>query len=228
MNDRDIDDILGRAADASSEVDPALLRRISASMASSLQPVRPIAPSWLLALGLVLVSLAMAILSASLLGMHGLRKLGTVQIGSIFTVLGILALLVSITSVSAMTPGSKHWVSSFTLLAIGLAAWLAADALLFRDYQMGRFVPEGVRCLLAGLIVAAPTGVLCWLILRRGFAVNPASAGLAAGTLAGLAGLVMLELHCAIVLAPHIMTWHTAVVPISALVGMVVAQIPRK
>jgi hypothetical protein len=42
---------------------------------------------------------------------------------------------------------------------------------------------------------------------------------LAAGTLAGLAGVGMLELHCPNFQATHILVWHTAVVPVSAALG---------
>jgi hypothetical protein len=62
-------------------------------------------------------------------------------------------------------------------------------------------------------------------VLRRGFAVNPAGAGLAAGTLAGLAGLLMLEIHCPNFRAPHVMVWHTAVVPVSAVTGWLLVKI---
>jgi hypothetical protein len=56
---------------------------------------------------------------------------------------------------------------------------------------------QGVVCLSAGLLHAIPAALASWLLLRRGFAVNPVAAGLVAGTLAGLAGVTMLELHCA-------------------------------
>jgi hypothetical protein len=56
-------------------------------------------------------------------------------------------------------------------------------------------------------------------MLRHGFAVNAASAGLVAGTLGGLAGVGMLELHCPNLQAAHILVWHTAVVPVSAALG---------
>jgi hypothetical protein len=40
-----------------------------------------------------------------------------------------------------------------------------------------------------------------------------------AGTLAGLAGVTMLELHCPNFEALHVMLWHTAVVPASGAAG---------
>jgi hypothetical protein len=49
------------------------------------------------------------------------------------------------------------------------------------------------------------------------------AAGFVGGTLAGLAGVTLLELHCANFEALHILVWHTAVVPVSAAIGALVA-----
>jgi hypothetical protein len=73
------------------------------------------------------------------------------------------------------------------------------------------------------LFHAIPAALASWLLLRRGFAVNSVAAGLVAGTLAGLAGVTMLELHCANLQAPHVMLWHTAVMPVSAAAGALLA-----
>jgi hypothetical protein len=62
-------------------------------------------------------------------------------------------------------------------------------------------------------------------VLRRGFAVDPRAAGLAAGSLAGLAGVAMLELHCANFEAPHVMLWHTAVIWVAAAAATIGAQL---
>ena len=82
-------------------------------------------------------------------------------------------------------------------------------------------------CLTAGLLHAVPAALASWLLLRRGFAVNPVAAGLVAGTLAGLAGVTMLELHCANFQALHVMLWHTAVIPVSGAVGALVGRLWR-
>ena len=103
------------------------------------------------------------------------------------------------------------------------AALLGVFALVFRDYRTDHFISAGIACLLTGLLLAIPAALLSWLLLARGFAVNPVAAGLAGGALAGLCGVTMLELHCANFQALHVLVWHTAVVPLSAALGALVA-----
>ena len=220
MRDKDIDDILGRTP----PVDAALLERVSASMGTTLRPVRPVAPRWVLTSGLWAVSTGVAIAAAFAFGLDGFRRLTGAETGVIFPGMVILTLLAALISVGAMTPGGLRW-SPTQLLVLVLVACIAVDAALFRDYQMTSFVPQGIPCLRAGLLVSVPAGAGSWLVLRRGFAVNRTAAGLAAGTLAGLAGLTMLEFHCANFNAMHVMVWHTAVVPVSGLVGAIVARL---
>lgn len=224
MTDKNIDEILKRTE----PVDPALLNRVSSTIACSLDPVRPLAPLWVLAVALVCAAAICASAAAYIFGFNGLQKLPESNAALIFPVLAISLLAAALASASAMAPGASVRINPRTLLIVILAAWLGVDAALFHNYTMDEFVREGVPCLRAGLIVAAPAGAASWVILRRGFAVNPGAAGLAAGTLAGLAGLIMLEFHCAHFEAPHIMFWHTAVVPISALAGALVAALARR
>ncbi len=219
MTDKDIDGILRQAAQAPHEVDPALLDRVARSIGSSLRPVRPLPPAWVLASGLVLICVAVALAGAARLGLYGIQKLSGLERALIFPALAILLWLAATASVAEMVPGSQRRMAPLSLLGTGSLVLIAVFAFLFRDYRTDQFVPQGVACLIAGLLHAIPAALLSWLLLRRGFAVNPVAAGLVAGTLGGLAGVTMLELHCPNFLALHVMVWHTAVVPVSAAAG---------
>jgi hypothetical protein len=221
VKEKDIDDLL--AAQAPHEVDPALVARVSATIGASLAPVRPIAPVWMLAWLLLLLSLGIAVVSAFALGMYGIQKMDGAEMGTIFPVLALFIWLAAVMSAALMTPGSR-WRNPQVLLIAILSLWIAIDGVFFHDYSMGAFVPEGIPCLRAGLIIAVPAGIGAWMVLRRGFAVDRTAAGLAAGTLAGLAGVTMLELHCPNFRALHVMVWHTAVIPVSGLVGAALAN----
>ncbi len=228
MKDREIDDILKRAAQASPGVDPALLNRITGSMGASMGPVRPLPPAWLLAGGLALICAAVALIGASVLGLHGIEAMSVWDRALIFPTLGILIWLAASICVGENIPGSRRWASPTVLLCAGSLALLGVFAVLFHDYHTERFVSQGIICLRAGLVHAIPTAIGIWWLLRRGFAVNRTSAGLVAGTLAGLAGVTMLELHCPNFEAPHVMVWHTAVMLVSAGVGALLARVaPR-
>jgi hypothetical protein len=223
VTDEEVDKILQKASRVAPEVEPALLKRIADSINSSLRPVRPLPPTWVLTGGLALICAAVAVSAAARAGFYGIEKLGTWERVLIFTTLGILVWAAAKEFVSQLIPGSRQRLGVGALLMIVGAALLGVFALVFRDYRTDHFISAGIACLLTGLLAAIPAALLSWLLLARGFAVNPVAAGLAGGALAGLCGVTMLELHCANFQALHVLVWHTAVVPLSAALGALVA-----
>jgi hypothetical protein len=224
MEHSEIDRILESAESASAPVDPELLRTISTHIRGSLRPVRPLLSSRALASRLLFISVAVAFASAALLGLHGIRKLSLVEDALIFPILAVMTWLSAQVSAAGMAPGSRRRAAPGTVLLAASLSIVAVFALLFHDYRTERFVPQGLACLIAGLVVAVPAAAAGWLLLRRGYAVNRTAAGLAMGTLASLAGVTMLELHCANFEAWHVMVWHTAVIPVSAAAGALIAR----
>jgi hypothetical protein len=170
------------------------------------------------------IFLAVSIAGGALLGFYGLEKLTPVAIGLIFSPLAVVAVLGAAATVNSMIPGSKRPAHPAILMAAGCVLMEAIFALLFRDYRTDSFVRQGLVCLKAGLIWTTPTALAVWLVLRRGFAVDSRAAGAAIGSLAGFAGLAVLELHCANFRVAHILVWHVAVVPIAALAGYLVGS----
>lgn len=223
MRDGEIDEVLRKAAGAPHAVDPALLKRVADSIQRSLRPVRPLPSTRVLTAALWLICAAVALAGAARAGFFGIEKMDLVERALVFSTLAVLAWVAGTEFVNEMIPGSRRRLSPGRLLAVGSVVLVGVFALLFRDHRIDHFVSSGIACLLAGLLHAVPAGLLSWLLLRRGFAVNPVSAGLVAGTLGGLAGVGMLELHCANFEAAHVLVWHTAVVPLSAAVGALVA-----
>ena len=227
MKDDEIDDILKHAAGASPDIDPAVLERVTESLASSLHPVRPMAASWVLVSALVLVCGCVAIAGAVLLGPYGIGKMSALEITLILPVVGSLIWLAAVASVREMIPGSSHPFAQWVVPAGSSLALVAVFALAFDHYGTERFVPQGLKCLSAGLLFALPAALAGWLVLSRGFAVNQIAAGLAQGVLAGLAGIGMLELHCANFEGPHQMLWHVAVLPLCGAAGVLAVWLIR-
>ena len=223
MRDEEVDKVLQNASGVAPQVEAALLKRIADSINSSLRPVRPLPPTWVLTGVLALICAAVAVAAAACTGFYGIGKLGLWERVLIFSTLGILVWVAGKEFVSQLIPGSRQHLSVGAFLTIGSAALLGVFALVFRDYHTEHFLSAGVACLLTGLLLAIPAAFVSWLLLRRGFAVNSVAAGAAGGGLAGLSGVTMLELHCANFQALHVLVWHTAVVPVSAASGALVA-----
>jgi hypothetical protein len=219
VNDKEIDGILERAAQRPHDLEPALLSRLAASIKSSLQPVRPLPSTSVLVGGLVLICAAVALGGAARAGFYGIEKLNLLERVLIFPTLAILMALTGLEFVNEMVPGSLRRITPGALPGLGSAVLLGVFAFLFRNYQTDHFVHAGIACLIVGVLHAIPAALLGWLWLRRGFPVRPVTAALAAGTFAGLAGVSMLELHCANLQALHILVWHTAVVPVSVAIA---------
>jgi hypothetical protein len=228
VKDEELDEVLRNASCVRHEVEPALLKRIADSIHPSLRPVRPLPPTWVLTGGLVLICAAVAVTAATRTGFHGVEKLGLWERLLIFPTLGILAWMAGKELVAEVIPGGRHRFSPQVLLILASVALMGIFALLFRNYHSDHFLSAGIACLLAGLLVAIPAAFLSWLLLRRGFAVNPVAAGLVGGALAGVSGVTMLELHCDNFQALHVLLWHTAVVPVSAAAGGLVGWALRR
>ncbi len=220
MTPQDMDRILAQAAErgAPKNIDPAAIGRAKASLPGSLAPVRPMGSALAFVSVLVAVFAAVAVCGAVAFGIHGFPVLSAIRRAVIFPVVFSGACVAAIASIREMRPAGGRRMGPLAL-AVATLTPLAAFAGLFRDYNFQNFVPEGVKCLLAGLVCAIPAAILIFLILRRGFILDYRAAGLATGTLAGLAGIGMLELHCPILKAPHILFWHVAVVWVSGLGG---------
>lgn len=222
MSDRRLDDVLRRASERPRDTDPRLLAAITDSIKPTLRPVKPLPATWILASSLAAICTLVAIVGAARVGFYGFGELGALARWLIFSTLGILIYVMATAFADEMIPGSRRLARASTLLASTTAALLIVFASLFHNYQTHHFLSAGLTCLKAGLLLAIPAGLLAWLVLRRGFALNPVVAGTVGGALAALAGVGMLELHCNNFQALHILVWHTAVVPAAAALGAAV------
>jgi hypothetical protein len=164
-----------------------------------------------------------AVAGAALSGFDAIEALSPKGRIALFVTLAILGYATGCELVSQFIPGSRHIVAPRVLAATIVSLLFSVSAFLLRDYRTDHFITAGVTCLATGLICAAPAGLISAWILRRGFAVDPVSAGLALGILSGIAGVAMLELHCANFPPLHLL-WHLLVVPIAGIVGALVGQ----
>ncbi|MGH9818282.1 MAG: NrsF family protein, partial [Candidatus Acidiferrales bacterium] len=142
-----------------------------------------------------------------------------------FVAVTIGAVLLALSLIRQMVPGSKHLLSP-TLLPIGvLVLHFLLTTVLFQPPAESGFVSTGLACFTIGIAYSASAALLLWLMVRRGAWLAPKLAGATVGTLAGLMGLSVLEIHCPNLNLYHIMTWHLGAVAVTALVALVFAAI---
>jgi hypothetical protein len=218
VKDREIDELL-KGAKVPQDPEAETLERIAGSIAESMRATRPLPSRRILGGVVALICAAVALAGAAGLGFSGFVQMSLLERCAVFSALGILILATASELVSAMIPASRRRCSAVGLLAIAGLSLAAIMAASFRDYHTTNFLHAGLVCLAVGLLHAIPAGLLSWLVLRRGFAVDSISAGLVAGTLAGLAGVGMLELHCPNFQAAHVLVWHLGALLVSAGLG---------
>jgi len=223
MTSKDVDDLLTRSV-VPDDVDAAAVERAKQAILGSLTPVRPMAPAWVFTVAFVILFAVVAIAGGTMLGMYGLHALSGTERAIIFSVVIAGAAFAGLAGAREMSPAGGRRIGGWVFAGGGIAL-LAAFALLFHDYNMASFVKQGVSCLRAGLLFAVAGAVIMSLVFVRGYVLNPRGAGLAAGTLAGLAGIGTLELHCPNLNAMHVMVWHLGVVVLSGFAGLLIGSI---
>ena len=210
--------------DSTNDFDRRMLDTIGASLLPALKPVRPLAPNWIWISAFLLLACAFAVIGASFLGLHGLWAATALQRTVILSAICLGAFAAANVASREMTPGNQRRITAWNVLAGSSVLLLLIFSLLFRNYGTGNFVRSGILCLATGLCFSIGTGLLIGLLLRRGFILDAASGGLSAGTLAGLTGLGLLELHCANLSATHIIVWHLAVLAVSGAAGWLIGH----
>jgi len=220
VSDAEIEQALDRAAMRTAITLPSgLLGRIGNSLGPRIEAVRPLPATGILVAGLAILIALVAIVGAWRTGFAGFAALPAGSRWVIFGALGTLGCVAAARAVAEWIPGSPARLGSAGLLTLVCFTLLVLFGLLFRDHTTTNFMAAGIACLTTGLIWAVPAALLALGWLRRGWAVNPVAAGVAAGVLAGLAGLTLLELRCTNFEAFHILLWHVLVVPLSAAAG---------
>jgi hypothetical protein len=196
------------------------LKQIQAMINEDLRAVRPLASSRVFLLAFMLVSLDFVVTGSLLTGMKGWGALSRVQGTTVLAALTASTILLAISVVRQMAPGGKHSISP-RLLPIGILALLIlVTTAVFRVRHESAFVPDGLACLRTGLIYSTPAALVYLALLSRGAILYPKLTGAAAGGLAGLIGLGVLEVGCSNLNMFHVLIWHLGVILLCTLGGM--------
>lgn len=206
-------------------LDPERVNQIQRLITASLHPVRSLPSDRTLVWSFLALFTAFSLVAAVPVGYKGFHVLNVYQRFAYYTLILLCASWFSITTVQEMIPGSKRKASPrWTILAaISLLALLVS--VIFRNFDLDRFVPLGIPCLTLGCISAIVSGALFWFILRKGFFTSPVVAGATVGFFAGLAGVAVLALHCPIQNSAHIIVWHLGAMVLGGIGGAILGTL---
>jgi hypothetical protein len=198
------------------------LKRIQTGIVEHLEPVRPLPPSGVFLAAFAFIFLVVVAAGALRLGTNGWAALNIGQRVAVFASLAASAVILAASMARQMVPGSRHTVPPVALPGGILLALVLVIATAFRSRGELAFVADGLACMRNGLTYSVPAALLFWLLLRRGAILCPKIIGAAAGGLAGLIGLSVLEVNCPNLNIFHVLVWHWGVVLISSLAGALI------
>jgi len=184
------------------------LDAIRGLITSSLAPVRPLPSNGALVLLAVAGFIAFSALVTIPLGFNGFHHLSANQKLAYYAVILLSAALLSAAIIQDMIPGSKRRLPPGSAIVLPVVALALVVFVLFPRLDFAHFIELGLPCLETGILCAAGSGLVAYLLLRRGFSASPVRMATTAGLLAGLAGVAVLALHCPLQNVAHIAVWH--------------------
>ncbi len=213
-----------RAGTAPLAVPPQLCSKISSRILPSLERVKPLPSTPLLALGFLFIFGLLSAVFVALFGLQGAATMGRVAFAVVLGVVGAACVLLAVTLGRAMVPGERKLLAPALLFSMVLSALFVAVAVLF-PWQMGAsFLAGSWHCFRAGFFSAIPAALLMALLLRRGAVLSHGAVGAGAGLLAGLVGVVSLHFSCAVNKAPHMALAHLGVPAAGVVLGYLIGR----
>ena len=151
-NDENIDRLLQGAL--APEVSPDLRRQISGRLTASLQPVRPLPPTGILAGQFAAIFLVFAAGLIAMMGVTGFQSLRASQAVGILAILSVGVSLLSVALAWQIRPGSRQAIPATLCWACFGVGFLSGVAVLFPWRGIEAFASRGWPCLLTGSAVA--------------------------------------------------------------------------
>ena len=199
--------------------------QIEKRLAGSLEPVRPLPCRKTLTFAFLGVFAAGALIWVMDTGWGAAEGLSAVQLAGTLSAVAAAAALAAVVLSGEMVPGDRRIgpIGLMSLLTVGGIALLVA-AIFPWESAGSSWLSAAMKCHTHGAMIAIPTAAAAYLVLRRGAALCPATAGAAIGLLAGLASMATLHLGCAMHGALHITAGHLSIPAGGALIGFLIGK----
>jgi hypothetical protein len=180
------------------------------------EAMRPLPSPWWIAGGVLAVGAAVVAVGVFRLGSAGWDALAVYQKISIFAGLTIASAAAALLLARQMFPTLAKRTSPAVCVAAALSAMTVGFLLLLPlEYDADGFVDFGLGCAMHGILYASATGVPVWILIRRGYFVQPAWAGALSGLVSGITALLVLEVYCPLIEGSHVLLWHVGVVAVA-------------
>jgi hypothetical protein len=203
------------------------INRMQDLIIASLKPVRPLPSDRALTSLLLTIFVIFSLVGAIPVGYNGFHVLGAYQRLAYYGLILLCAAWFSIATVQQIIPGSKHRTNAIATILVPTLLLALLVSVLFHNFNFNRFVSLGMPCFRLGVVCAAISAALLYLLLRKGFFGSPIFAGATVGLFAGLVGIAVLALHCPIENSAHILVWHLGAMVLAGTGGAVVAELRR-
>ena len=188
----------------------SILQQIESRILSDLRPVRRTRKERLL-VALALIFVCSVAFGVSRIGAYALAVMSPLQAAVMLAAVGVGAALTTYSLGSQIMPGSLHRIRPQILPLAVILSLALATVLLFQFQHERNFWAASWWCIRAGTKFGALAAVPLWLVSRRGAVLSPITTSLAGGLFAGLVGTAVLEIHCPILDAWHILFAHLGV-----------------
>jgi hypothetical protein len=151
----------------------ALQERIEAAILPALRPVSPLPGALRVTVMLLFCSLLVIAAANWRLGLAGWHARSRLQVSVNFSLLGISILALANALAQQMMPGSRRRASAWLYVAAPVLALLAADISVFSYGWNPNYLTPALSCWEIGVTCGLVSAPFFWLILRRGFSLNP-------------------------------------------------------
>jgi hypothetical protein len=202
----------------------ARLEEIRNRIIGSLRPVRPLPSDRVLVTTLTAGFICLGVLCAIPIGLKGYHAMRTAQKLADYAVILFCALILALVLTGEIIPGSRKRLSPALAPVALFAMMIAVTTLLFPDYSTAQFIRRGIPCLAIGTVCEIAAAVLVWRVVCLGMLTDRLAGILTATMLSGMLGVFVLALHCPILNAAHILSWHLTVPALGLAGGTLLAN----
>ena len=205
-----------------------LVDGVTSRLCATLRPVTPLPGSPALAAWFFGVFVLLLAGLAWMSGAGAVKLFTPLQLVTVGVVLAGTGVALACSLSWQAVPAQKQGIRAAWLIGGLAVVFAAAVGTIFPWEDVREVAAGGWQCTYHGAVLAAPVGAAMLLMALRGAPLCLRTLGATVGAVAGLAGLIILELSCRVQSAGHIILWHGGVVGLTVLTGYLAGVVAER